>query len=55
MLDQPGVYPPALPGVRVRALDGASGIGGHGDVRNRFTEWALASLVRQAIAADARV
>jgi hypothetical protein len=41
--------------VRVRALDGASGIGGHGDVRNRFTEWALASLVRQAIAADARV
>jgi pimeloyl-ACP methyl ester carboxylesterase len=55
MLDQPGVYPPPLPGVRVRALDGASGIGGHGDVRNRFTEWALASLVRQAIAADARV
>lgn len=53
ILDQPGVYPPALPGVRVRALDGASGIGGHGDVRNRFTEWALASLVRQAIAADA--
>lgn len=54
ILDQPGVYPPALPGVRVRALDGASGIGSHGDVRNRFTEWALASLVRQAIAADAQ-
>ena len=55
ILDQPGVYPPALPGVRMRALDGATGIGGHGDVRNRFTEWALASLVRQAIAADAKV
>jgi len=54
ILDQPGVYPPPLPGVRVRALDGATGIGGHGDVRNRFTEWALASLVRQAIAADAQ-
>jgi len=50
ILDQPGVYPPTLPGVRVRALDGGTGIGGHGDVRNRFTEWALASLVRQAIA-----
>lgn len=52
ILDQPGIYPPTLPGVRVRALDGGAGIASHGDVRNRFTEWALASLVKQAIAAD---
>jgi hypothetical protein len=48
--DQAQPYAPAPAGVRVRALDGAIGITSHGDVRNRFTEWALANLVRQGAA-----
>lgn len=51
ILDGPGMYQPPKPGVRVLALDGATGIDSHGDVRNRYTEWALANLVRQSLAA----
>lgn len=47
LLDAPAPYAPPLASVRVRALDGASGIRRHGDVCNRYTGWALASLVRQ--------
>lgn len=50
ILGPPAVYPQAAPGVRVCALDGSAGIMGHGDVRNDFTEWALANLVRQGAA-----
>jgi pimeloyl-ACP methyl ester carboxylesterase len=53
LLDQPGFYTPAAKGVRIRALDGARAIHDHGDVRNRFTEWALANLVRAGAAAGA--
>jgi len=41
--------PPPAPGVRVVALDGSAGaIASHGDVRNPFTEWAMARLVETA-------
>lgn len=53
LLDYPGVYPPAARQVQIRALDGAHGIHDHGDVRNRYTEWALANLVRAGMAAGA--
>lgn len=40
---------PPAPGVRVVALDGSAGaIASHGDVRNPFTEWAMARLVETA-------
>ncbi len=50
ILNQPATYWPVAPGVRVCALDGTEGIGGHGDVRNGYTEWALVQLVRQGVA-----
>lgn len=53
LLDAPGAYAAPAPGIRLRALDGASGISGHGDVRNRYTEWAMASLVLHGAAASA--
>jgi hypothetical protein len=43
--DPPAPYPAKEDGVKICALDGsADRITGHGDVRNRFTEWALVSL-----------
>jgi hypothetical protein len=46
MIEPPAMYPPPPAGVRVVALDGSvNGIGSHGDVRNRFTEWTMVNLV----------
>ena len=45
--EPPDPYPAVAAGVKVRALDGSSHrITSHGDVRNRFTEWALVSLTQ---------
>jgi hypothetical protein len=45
----PEQYKLQQPGIRLIALDGSKDarINSHGDVRNRFTEWALVNLVRQ--------
>jgi hypothetical protein len=53
LLDCPSFYKPAARQVYVRALDGAQGIHDHGDVRNRYTEWALVNLVLAGMAAGA--
>jgi pimeloyl-ACP methyl ester carboxylesterase len=50
MLAQPAEYGAAKAGVRICALDGSDrAINSHGDVRNPYTEWALANLVRQGM------
>jgi hypothetical protein len=44
MPESPEKYP--LEGAKIFGIDGTNGkITGHGDVTNRFTEWALVNLV----------
>lgn len=50
MLAPPRRYADAPGDVRLLALNGSDGmIKSHGDVRNQYTEWALANLVRQGM------